>query len=249
MKKLMFAIASAAAMVCVADGIESNIVGYDTQAIASGLKCAALQFTTIGGEQASLANISTKGLTPGWYDTMEDEAPAILIYNGVGYDFYYYIQDGGESYEETGWCDPDGLLAGDVGIPSTGFWLQIPEGMCDTGSLTEAGEVSDAASTTIDIAKGLTLAGNPYPMALDLSKVVTEGIEPGWYDTMEDEAPCIMIYNGVGYDFYYYIQDGGESYEETGWCDPDGLLAEEVATVGAGFWLSSQTAGTLTFMR
>ena len=238
-----------------ADGIvSSDIVGYSTQNIAGGkLNCAALQFTGIGSENATLANLSTTGLTPGVYDSMETEAPCIMIYNGIGYDFYYYISDGDdgtERFDLTGWTDGGGNIAGEVGVPSTGFWLRIPEATCSTGSLTESGAVESDATTTVSIASGLTLAGNPYPTSLNLSTVVTSGLKAGVYDSMETEAPCIMIYNGIGYDFYYYISDGDdgtERFDLTGWTDGGGNVADVVAPAGTGFWLRSTTAGTLTF--
>ena len=112
-----------------ADGIvSSDIVGYSTQNIAGGkLNCAALQFTGIGSENATLANLSTTGLTPGVYDSMETEAPCIMIYNGIGYDFYYYISDGDdgtERFDLTGWTDGGGNVADVVAPAGTGFWLR-----------------------------------------------------------------------------------------------------------------------------
>ena len=234
--------------------VSSDIVGYATQSIAGGkLNCAALQFAGIGSENATLANLSSAGLTPGVYDSMETEAPCIMIYNGVGYDYYYYISDGDdgtERFDLTGWTDDGGNLAGEVGIPSTGFWLRIPAATCTEGTLTEAGVVENDATATVTIAAGLTLAGNPYPKALDLSAVVTTGLVAGVYDSMETEAPCIMIYNGVGYNYYYYIADGDdgtERFDLTGWTDDGGNLVDVVAPAGVGFWLRSASAGSLTF--
>ena len=184
---------------------------------------------------------------------METDAPCIMIYNGIGYDFYYYISDGDdgtERFDLTGWTDYEGNLAGEVGVPSTGFWLRIPEATCSTGSLTESGAVESEATTSVIIASGLTLAGNPYPTALNLSAVVTSGLKAGEYNSMETDAPCIMIYNGIGYDFYYYISDGDdgtERFDLTGWMNYEGNVAGVVAPAGTGFWLRSTTAGTLTF--
>ena len=240
-----------------AEGIvSSDIVGYNTQTITGGgLNCAALQFTGIGSENATLANLSSSGLTPGVYESMETDAPCIMIYDGAGgYNYYYYISDGDdgtERFDLTGWTDADGNLAGEVGIPSTGFWLRIPAATCSEGTLTESGAVESDSTYTVSIANGLTLAGNPYPVALDLSKVTTAGLVAGLYESMETEAPCIMIYDGAGgYNYYYYISDGDdgtERFDLTGWTDADGNLAGVVAPSGTGFWLRSTSAGTLTF--
>ena len=236
--------------------VPTDVVGYSTQEIAGGkLTCAALQFTTVAGEGASLADISTTGLNPGIYDTMDEEAPSLMIYDGNGgYDYYFYISDGDdgtERFDLTGWVDAGGNIVDEVGTVGTGFWLRIPESTCTTGAMTEAGQVLTAVTATIDIAAGLTLAGNPYPASLDFSKVVTAGLTPGIYDTMDEEAPCLMIYDGNGgYDYYFYISDGDdgtERFDLTGWVDAGGNIVDVVAAPGTGFWVRSTTAGTLTF--
>ena len=77
--------------------VSSDIVGYATQDIAGGkLSCVAFQFADVGSatENASIASLSTSGLTAGVYDTMNTDAPCIMIYDGDGgYYYYYYISD------------------------------------------------------------------------------------------------------------------------------------------------------------
>ena len=240
-----------------ADGIvSSDIVGYSTQGIAGGkLNCVALQFMDVGSvDVSSLANLSTSGLTAGVYDTMSTDAPCIMIYDGVsGYDFYYYISDAydAEGKEVTAWADSNGdAIAGEQAL-GTGFWLRIPEATCETGTLTQSGAVSQDATTALTISAGLTLAGNPYPTSMNMSKITTAGLVPGVYDTMSTDAPCIMIYDGVsGYDFYYYISDAydADGKEVTAWADPNGdEVTGNIAGAGEAFWLRSASAGTLTF--
>ena len=258
MKKLMFAAAVAAAGGLMA--IESaNVVGYNTQSIQGGkMNCVSFQFAdlTASGDLASLANLSTSGLTPGVYNTMETDAPCIMIYDGAGgYNYYYYISDAYDAggNEVTAWANFSGDVADDTVTLGTGFWLRIPAGSCSTGTLTDAGGVSMADTATIGIANGLTLAGNPFPMGFDFSKVTTTGITPGAYNTMETDAPCIMIYDGAGgYNYYYYISDAYDAggNEVTGWANFSG--DEETGTVagaGTGFWVRSSTAGSLTFAK
>lgn len=233
-----------------------SVVGYSTQGIAGGkLNCVSFQFSDIGAEDvASIAKLATSGLTPGQYDTMETDAPCIMVYDGAGgYDYYYYISDAYDTdgNEVTGWANFSGDIADNTEALGTGFWLRIPEATCEIGSLTESGEVNTADTATIDVAAGLTLAGNPYPIALDLSKVTTTGITAGAYDTMETEAPCLMIYDGAGgYDYYYYISDAydADGNEVTAWANFSGDAAVgPIADVGTGFWIRSATAGKLTF--
>ena len=214
----------------------------------------ALQFAQVGGDgdSASIADIATSGLTAGVYDTMDTDAPCIMFYNGVGYDYFYYISDAydADGNTVTAWADGNGDATDATRKLGTGCWLRVPEGTCTTGSLTESGEVSTAATTTIDISAGLTLAANPYPVALNLSKVTTSGLVAGGYDTMDTDAPCIMIYNGVGYNYYYYISDAydADGNTVTAWADGNGDAAVGgIADAGKAFWARSATAGKLTF--
>ena len=74
-----------------------SVVGYTTQGIAGGkLNCVALQFADVGGsgDVASISNLVTSGLSAGVYDTMNTDAPCIMIYDGIGgYNYLYYISD------------------------------------------------------------------------------------------------------------------------------------------------------------
>ena len=185
---------------------------------------------------------------------MNTEAPCIMIYDGVGgYEYYYYISDAydADGNEVTAWANLNGDAIDITKTLGTGFWLNVPTATCTTGFLTQAGEVSDAATTTINIAAGLTLAGNPYPTAMNLSKVATAGLEAGIYDTMNTDAPCIMVYDGVGgYEYYYYISDAydADGNEVTAWANLNGdAVSGDIAEPGEAFWARSATAGTLTF--
>ena len=239
-----------------ADGIvSSDIVGYSTQGIQGGkLSCVAFQFADVGSmnEDASIANLATTGLSAGEYDTMDTDAPCIMIYNGVGYDYYYYISDAFDKSGDpvTAWADGGGDAADDTKSLGTGFWLRIPDGKCTSGTLTQSGKVNSDDDTTITLSSGLTLAGNPYPTAMNMSKVVTAGLTAGEYDTMDTDAPCIMFYNGVGYDYYYYISDAFDKSGDpvTAWADGGGdAVTGDVAEAGKAFWARTKTAGTLTF--
>ena len=256
MKKLMFAAVAAAAGGLMA--IESaNVVGYNTQAVQGDkLYCIGLQFAEVGStsDMASIASLATSGITAGVYDTMATDAPCIMIYNGTGYDFYYYISDAFDANgnETTAWADINGDETTEQKAIGTGCWLRIPEGTATAGSVTESGQVSEADTSTINIANGLTLASSPYPVALDMAKVTTSGLVAGVYDTMSTDAPCIMVYNGTGYDFYYYISDAFDANgnEVTAWADINGdALTGNIAKIGEAFWVRSGSAGTLTIAK
>ena len=256
--RLVFYPSADCGAVHAADGgiVSSDIVGYATQGIAGGkLNCVALQFADVGSvsEQASFDGFSTSGLTAGVYDTMNTDAPCIMFFNGVGYDYYYYISDAfdADGNEVTAWADAGGDATDNARALGAGFWLRVPEGTCDTGTMTQAGKVNSDSDTKIELAAGLTLAGNPYPEAVNFTKITTAGLVAGNYDTMNTDAPCIMFYNGVGYDYYYYISDAfdADGNEVTAWADAGGDAATaDVASAGKAFWARTSTAGSLTFV-
>ena len=215
-----------------------------------------MQFQDVGATDgaASIAKLTSTGLKAGSYDTMNKEAPSIQIYNGRAYDFYFYISDAydADGNEVTAWADTNGDETDVAEFVGTGFWLKVPEGSCSTGTLIQSGEVKNTNVATINIAAGLTLAGNPFPTPFDMSKVITEGLEPGIYDTMNKEAPSIQIYNGRAYDFYFYISDAydADGNEVTAWADTNGdAITGVIAQTGEAFWVKSTTEGTLTFTK
>jgi hypothetical protein len=177
-----------------------------------------------------------------------------MIYNGAGYVYYYYISDAYDAggNEVTAWADFAGDVATDQKIIGTGCWLRIPAGKATAGTVTASGEVSAADTATINVANGLTLACNPFPVALNMTKVTTSGLTAGAYSTMETDAPCIMVYNGSGYVYYYYISDAYDAggNEVTAWADFAGDVATgDIAAVGEAFWMRSSSAGTLTIAK
>ena len=150
----------------------------------------------------------------------------------------------------TAWVNPAGDVATDTKKLGTGFWLRVPEATCTEGTLTAAGQVVTASTKTVDIDQGLTLVGNPFPAAANLSKIETTGLTTGQFDTMETDAPCIMVYNGTAYDYYYYISDAYDTDENTvtAWADPSGnAVTDGITVTGEAFWVRSPSVGKLTF--
>ena len=134
----------------------ANVVGYATQGIKGGkLNCVAFQFADVSGSEdfASVATLSTAGLSAGKYDTMNTDAPCIMFYNGSTYDYYYYISDAynADGNEVTAWADSNGDAVDMKKKIGTGFWLRVPESTCTDGTLTTAGQVSASKTKTVDI--------------------------------------------------------------------------------------------------
>ena len=87
----------------------------------------------------------------------------------------------------------------------------------------------------------------------DLIKLSDE-IVPGEFDTDFAGAPEIQVFNGAGYDMYYYISDATDADDEPlgydCWADIDGYILEgNQVDAGASFWIKANAAGTLGFTR
>ena len=176
---------------------------------------------------------------------MTTDAPQIQVWNGTGYDMYFYINDAGDNYDETGWAGLDGYIATTTAACGTGYWYKVPQAASD---YTLSGQVLSGATVTKNVtANHFDLIGNPYPTGLLLTKLTTT-LSPGSYDTMTTQAPQLQVWNGVGYDMYFYINDAGDNYDETGWAGLDGYVATGVvADSTKGMWIKAPQAGTITF--
>ena len=245
---------AAAATLCAAvgfsAGVESqNIVGYATtpsQIAANKFTLGTASFEGLGQNAVvSISNLLTTTAAPGGYDTMITSAPQIQVWNGTGYDMYYYINDAGDNMDETGWSDGAGYIATATAACGTGYWYKVPQAASE---YTLAGQVLNGATVTKNVtANHFDLIGNPYPTGLLLTKLTTT-LTPGKYDTMITAAPQLQVWNGTGYDMYYYIDDAGDNMDETGWSDGAGYIATSiVADSTKGMWIKAPQAGTITF--
>ena len=252
-----------------ADGISSaNTVGYSGATInADQWYLVGVQFADVGAatEVADFNSLLSTTCTPGTIGDFSDptwnNAPVIQVLqaDGLGYDFYYYIDDaddGNGNYTATAWVDSQGfnLTAEAAQALSKGFWFKSHT----SGTLNCAGQVSALSSFTRNVPGGqFEIVANPYPVALSLNAPTTSGFTPGTIGDFSDptwnNAPMIQVLqaDGLGYDFFYYINDaddGNGNYTATAWVDSQGFnLTGTQVGVGAAFWIKSVTAGTFTF--
>ena len=93
--------------------------------------------------------------------------------------------------------------------------------------------------------------------AISLNDLVTmSGIEACGFLDMDTSAAQIQVRNAAntGYDTFYFINDAldgeDEPVEYDCWADSNGYEATGGSLpVGAGFWLKSPSAGSVTFSR
>ena len=238
----------------------ANIVGYTTKDVTAtkfyilGVPFEATDGTTDINKLASGFTGVIQG-TEG-DETFKSTAPQIQVPNGVGYDVYYYLQDGWytkgqDDYgQKPGWCDQNGIIAGDpdadldgILTPGVAMWVKDVQ---SSEAFQAAGQVLSEADLTVNAPANFTLRANAFPVAFNLNdtnKVVFTGLAGIIQGTEGDEtfkttAPQIQVPNAAGrYDVYYYLQDGWytvtpgvDDYDQKpGWCDQNGIIAGDEA--------------------
>ena len=266
MKKIMFGLAAAIAMVAAADIESSNIVGYTSKAVEAGkYYLIGVQFNKAGAEAGSidmndLVSLSA-GMNPGTYDADFEGAPSIQVLSpsGAGYIPYYYISDATDDDDTplgiNCWADSDGyqLKDADKLALGKGFWFKSDV----AGTITIAGEVKAGADAVQAFpANQFYIMSNPFPVDFSLANLTTTGITPGTFDADFQGASEIQILsaNGAGYIPYYYISDATDSDDEyvgyNCWADSDGYILEgNQVKAGESFWIKGNAAGSLGFTK
>ncbi len=267
MKKCgIFAIAALMTILCgrLNAAVESEIVGYTTTTIqgkkvdgSSSWYQIAIQFKGLGETEDKIKlgeAIDAQGLTPtAW--RQKASAPCIQVYNGTGYDYYYYTTQARTTDGSlvTGWANALQELASNVYFNvGDALWFKADNILADaSASITTAGTVSLAQSETeIEIASnGLNLIASPYPMAVVVNDIGCSFAPIAWRN--KSNGVCIQVYNGTGYDYYYYTTQARTTDGSlvTGWANALQELATTEIPAGVGFWVKTPTnqTGTLTF--
>ena len=132
MKKLMFGMAAALALCGMADIESKNVVGYSAKEAAKGkFLIIGAGFEAIsGGTKINELISGVEGVDFDAEGTFVSTAAQIQLPAAVGYDTYYYLNDGWfddgteEGAIKAGWCDGAGNLV-DAEIPvGQGFWTK-----------------------------------------------------------------------------------------------------------------------------
>jgi hypothetical protein len=95
------------------------------------------------------------------------------------------------------------------------------------------GTVPEQASIDVNIVVGFNLISNPYPVNLRIGDIDTSGLT---------ENDVIFVWNGSSYTRYTY-------YAGFGWYQGATESNDIEIPAGQGFWLRSESAGSLTFTK
>ena len=195
-------------------------------------------------------DLSVQDFAKGMPETDDtSEAASIQVWNGTTLVPYYYIAYDFDAEDNLlyGWVDGDQNLADFDTPPGFACWLRSPAAF----TLTIAGQVVDAAETTIDLAANAwKLVANPYPIAVELNGGKIDGSGLPQVDDVS-EAALIQFWNGSTLVPYYYIAYDFDAEDNLlyGWVDGDQTVADLTIPVHTGFWARSPIAATLKWKK
>ena len=233
MKELVTAFAACAiAGMALAQGTDSNVVGYNTLVSDGAYSMVGISFTECGSGDLTLDK-----LIGAFASGDEIQFP---FTSGAKVDFvsYYYLTETDDGMPD-GWYDGGWMYAGDVvDLPQgDAVWYYSASGLKD---VTVAGEVSKKLfnKTFVD-PYTMTSSGFPCVFNPNDSKFT-------WGASSGDEIQ-IPFTAGAKVDFvsYYYLTETDDGMPN-GWYDGGwDAINTTIAVAGQGFWVYSQNGGSM----
>lgn len=174
-------------------------------------------------------------------------ADQLLLWNGTGYDIFYYQTSG---LGGTGWRQ-----AGAPSVDAGGTKLVMEEllllkrGQATAVNVILMGAVK-IGQTSVPVFGGNNFLGNVYaaPMSLQSSGIYTGNPATGLAGGSSVTADQILLWNGTGYDIYYFQTSG---LGGTGWRRAGAPSTDASATalpVGSGFIVKRTNAGNFNWV-
>lgn len=200
--------------------------------IAVGMNAVGINVLPMSGDNTDVQNVIVgTELVSG---ESQESAAAMYIFNGTGYNIYWLSNTG---VTVTNWTNGGSAPTAN---PGTGMWIKSPTAC----TIYQMGLVPTNATINIACAAtSNTFIANPYPIALDFdgagSKIDWTGVAVG--AKRLSAADLIRVWNGVGYDTYYYYYNA-DAPGSTGWYNASGDPAPTIPA-GEGFWFFRR-AGT-----
>ena len=209
----------------------ANVVGYVSTANVQAGKfyLIAQHFQNTTGGSVDIQNFITSSDMQGGTD--DDNSPNLKLWDGVGYDDYYFYSE--DLFGEQN-CWGQGSMKMD-GIPvdlAKGAFLKT----INNCTISVAGQVASADSMNVPLtANVFNLVANPYPISFNIN-----GTKVKWADALvggtdDDNSPNLKIWDGAGYDDYYFYSEDLFGDEN---CWGQGQMSlDTTIDPGHGFWL------------
>lgn len=242
-----------------ADITSCNTVGYNTVTVEAGKwYMLAPQFEDVANPGQDtidlLKTLTTTGIKAQTYANRL-KGSEIQVYNPAtkGYTHYYYVQSGSGASAVTQWRSSPAVPSSFPVKVGSGVWLHVVELDGETATLTFNGQVKSATTFTKNVGGDngeWDIISNPYPVALTLGMLTTEGLTAQTYANRLKGSE-IQVYNPAtsGYTHYYYVQSGSGASIVKQWRNTPAAPADSTVLVGVGgsVWIHALDEGTLTF--
>ena len=251
MKKIMFGLAAAIAMVAAADIESSNIVGYTTGASGAQNNFVTIPFAQVGYNTSDIQQIKigdNGAGTIGWGgETFDVWAGAPTVVDGSSFIYYDASMDPGGVATDYYWGDDVGNKASFSVAAGQGVVLGLTEGL----TVTYAGEIA-VSNVNFTAIQGNNFAGNNFAMPIDIQaiKVSDDGAGMiGWggetFDIWEG-APTVK--EGSSYIYYDASMDPDGVATDYYWGDDEGNMVKYAIPAGQGFVLGLNEGLSVTIV-
>ena len=232
-KTLLIAAAALAAVVTSSQAqstvYSQNIVGYVNQT-----------FATAGASYFLVAPLTGPTNTAQALMSSLQSGDTVLIWNGNGYNVSYYIGPGNGNPAGQDWDDVNfNPTTSPTLSPGQGFFFQTTSGLVETN--TWVGNVQLTNSIALNTAGGSYSLGSTPPVAGAADDTNTINLPVVSGDTL-------LLYNGNGYNTFYYIGPGNGNPVGQNWDDVNfNPITSPTITVGQGFFYQTTSGGTETW--
>ncbi len=191
------------------------------------------QFISIGES----SSISLDSLKPVGEDVDTEGGVNIQVLNAFGVTVNQYLWiDWSADDDIVGWCDGNfELVSGVTFEPGQGLWVQ---GTSAGASVQSAGKVG-TSDVTIQLRRGATATGNPFPVTIALQDILPIG-----EDVDTEGGVNIQVLNAYGVTVNQYLWiDWSADDDIVGWCDGNFELVSGVTfEPGQGLWVQGTSS-------
>lgn len=227
MKKAMFGLACAAAMVACADITSSNIVGYNNKDACANFSLAIPMFKDCG-----LTSVNVQNLIPQGENVSGDGSVSMQTFTDLAETdtMYLWLTEADMGVDVDGWyLDDYTTLAEKALVPGEGFMFYAGNGACQ---LNFAGEV-DLEEKVVACCANFSLLGNFRPLDVDIQTIVPQG-----ENVSGDGSVSMQTFTDLAETdtMYLWLTEADMGVEADGWyLDDYTTLAEKSFAPGEGF--------------
>lgn len=233
-KTLLIAAAALAAAVTSSNAqttvYSQNIVGYVNQTFVNPGGSYFIVAPLAGGTN-TIESLMSSSLQSG------DD---VLIWNGNGYDIAYFVGAGNGNPVGQDWDDANfNPIASPTLKSAQGFFYQTASGAVETNTWTGTCVLSN--SIAFNTPGGSYAVGSTPPVAGALD-------DPNTINLPLQSGDDVLVYNGNGYDIFYYVGPGNGNPVGQNWDDANfNPVVSPTVSVGQGFFYQTASGATETW--